>query len=74
MSAEKNVLACILSEAIGINQLDLSPEDFTEKDMHSRLYELLVECLHAIFIASLFNMLLQFVKMTVADARLDCRC
>lgn len=46
MSAEKNVLACVLSEAIGINQLDLSPEDFTEKDMHSKLYELLVERWH----------------------------
>lgn len=46
MSAEKNVLACILGEAIGINQLDLSPEDFTEKDMHSKLYELLVERWH----------------------------
>lgn len=42
MSAERNVLACVLGEAISLDQLDLEPDDFTEREMHSRLYELLL--------------------------------
>jgi len=42
VSAERNVLACVLGEAISLDQLDLEPDDFTEREMHSRLYELLL--------------------------------
>lgn len=43
MSAERNVLACVLGEAISLNQLDLEPDDFTEREMHSRLYALMLQ-------------------------------
>jgi replicative DNA helicase len=43
VSAEKNVLACVLGEVVSPNQLDLEPDDFTEIEMHSKLYELMIK-------------------------------